>query len=64
MAINKVVSSDRADQWWLTGPNYGLGTAHDALAQAKAAAKRWADTGERPPEGDQATSIPAAALVI
>ena len=46
LAINRVVSLRLPDQWWLTGPNYGLGTAHDSQAEAKAAAQHWADTGE------------------
>ena len=37
-AINRVVSSQLPDKWWLTGPNYGLGTEHDSQADAKAAA--------------------------
>jgi hypothetical protein len=45
LAINKVVSTKRPDEWWLTGPNYGLGTAHSSQAEAKAAAQRWADAG-------------------
>ena len=53
LAINEVARSGLPDQWWLTGPNYGLGTAHDSQAEAKAAAQRWADTGERPDETDE-----------
>lgn len=48
LAINRVVSSELPDKWWLTGPNYGLGTEHDSQAEAKAAAQHWDDTGERP----------------
>lgn len=47
LAINRVVSSQLPDKWWLTGPNYGLGSEHDSQADAKAAAQQWADTGER-----------------
>lgn len=42
------MSREGPDKWWLTGPNYGLGTEHDSEAEAKAAAQHWADTGERP----------------
>jgi hypothetical protein len=42
------VAGGGPDKWWLTGPNYGLGTEHDSQAAAKAAAQRWADTRERP----------------
>jgi hypothetical protein len=52
LAINRVVSKDQPDQWWLTGPNYGLGTAHSSQAQAKSAAQHWADTGERPEQAN------------
>jgi hypothetical protein len=48
LAINKVVSAQRPDQWWLTGPNYGLGTAHGSEAEAMAVAQHWADTWEHP----------------
>lgn len=48
LAINRVMSTGRPDAWWLTGPNYGLGTEHNSQADAKAAAQHWADTGERP----------------
>jgi len=48
LAINRVISTDGPDRWWLTGPTYGLGTEHASQAEAKAAAQRWADTGERP----------------
>lgn len=48
LAINKVASPGQPDKWWLTGPNYGLGTEHESQAEAKAAAQHWADTGERP----------------
>lgn len=48
LAINRVTLKDRPDQWWLTGPNYGAGTAHASEAAAKAAAEHWAQTGERP----------------
>lgn len=34
--------------WWLTGPNYGPGSCHDSLAEAKAVAQHWNVTGERP----------------
>jgi hypothetical protein len=47
LAINRVMTAHRPDKWWLTGPNYGLGTEHDSQAEAKAAAQHWADTGER-----------------
>jgi hypothetical protein len=53
LAINKVVSFGRPDQWWLTGPNYGLGTAHDSRADAKATAQHWADAGERPAQAKE-----------
>lgn len=53
LAINRVVASTgRAERWWLTGPNYGLGTEHESQAEAKAAAQHWADTGERPEQTD------------
>ena len=48
LAINRVVSSELPDKWWLTGRNYGLGTEHESQTEAKAAAQHWADTGERP----------------
>ena len=48
LGINRVMSREGPDKWWLTGPNYGLGTEHDSEAEAKAAAQHWADTGERP----------------
>jgi hypothetical protein len=48
LAVNRVMYSGGPDQLWLTGPNYGPGTAHDSQTNAKAAAQRWADTGERP----------------
>ena len=48
LAINRVLSVGLPDKWWLTGPNYGLGTEHDSQVEAKAAAQHWADTGERP----------------
>lgn len=48
LAINRVMSREGPDRWWLTGPNYGLGTEHGSQAEAKAAAQHWADTGERP----------------
>lgn len=48
LAINRVSSREQSDKWWLTGPNYGLGSKHDSQAEAKAAAQHWADTGERP----------------
>ena len=44
LAINRVVTTGRPDQWWLTGANYGLGTAHDSQAAAQAVAQSWADT--------------------
>jgi hypothetical protein len=47
LAVNRVVSSELPDKWWLTGPNYGLGTEHNSQAEAKAAAQHWDDTGER-----------------
>lgn len=53
LAINKVVSSGLADQWWLTGANYGVGTVHDSKVEAQAAAQRWAETGERPVQADE-----------
>lgn len=55
LAINRVMSREGPDKWWLTGPNYGLGTEHHSQAEAKAAAQHWADTGERP---DQTNSEP------
>ncbi len=55
LAINRVVSSELPDKWWLTGRNYGLGTEHDSQDEAKAAAQRWVETGERP---DQTNSEP------
>jgi hypothetical protein len=48
LAINRVLQMGRPETWWLTGPNYGLGSEHDSQAEAKAAAQLWADTGERP----------------
>lgn len=48
LAINRVVSLGQPDKWWLTGPNYGLGTEHESQDDAKAAAQHWADAGERP----------------
>jgi hypothetical protein len=48
LAIDKVVSTGLPDTWWLTGANYGLGTARDSQDEAKAVAQHWADTGERP----------------
>lgn len=48
LAINKVASKGQPDKWWLTGPNYGLGSEHESQDEAKAAAQHWADTGERP----------------
>jgi hypothetical protein len=56
LAINRVRSTGLPHRWWLTGPNYGLGTEHGSQAEAKAAAQRWADTGTRP---DQITSKPS-----
>jgi hypothetical protein len=53
LAINRVKSTGRPDKWWLTGPNYGLGSEHESQEEAKARAQHWADTGERP---DQMTS--------
>lgn len=55
LAINRVVSAQRPGQWWLTGPNYGHGTAHGSEDEAKAVAQHWADTGERPEPADQET---------
>lgn len=53
LAINRVVASTgRPERWWLTGPNYGLGTEHESQTQAKAAAQHWADTGERRDQTD------------
>jgi hypothetical protein len=52
LAINRVVSEGRPDQWWLTGPNYGLGTTHGSQADAKSAGQHWADTGERLKQAD------------
>jgi hypothetical protein len=49
LAINRVASMGQPDQWWLTGPNYGLGSAHESQDEAKAAAQHWADTGRRTP---------------
>jgi hypothetical protein len=48
LAINKVVSTQGPPQWWLTGPNYGLGTVHSSDAEARTVAQHWADTGEHP----------------
>jgi hypothetical protein len=48
LGINRVRSREGSDKWWLTGPNYALGTEHDSEAEAKAAAQHWADTGDRP----------------
>jgi hypothetical protein len=48
LAINRVMSREGPDKWWLTGQNYGPGTEHSSQAEAKAAAQRWVDTGERP----------------
>jgi hypothetical protein len=53
LAINKVASAQRPTRWWLTGPNYGLGTAHGSEAEAKAAAQHWADTGEHLDQADE-----------
>lgn len=55
LAINKVASAQRSDQWWLTGPNYGLGTAYGSEDEAKVVAQHWADTGERSLRQDHAT---------
>jgi hypothetical protein len=52
LPINRVVYKDRPDKWWLTGPNYRLGTTHDSQAKAKSAAQHWADTGKRPERTD------------
>jgi len=53
LSINRVAASkDRPESWWLTGPNYGLGTEHESQTEAKAAAQHWADTGERPDQTD------------
>lgn len=46
LAINRVLSAQGPTQWWLTGANYGPGTAHGSEAEAKAAAQEWADSGE------------------
>jgi hypothetical protein len=54
LAINRVVSSNGPDKWWLTGANYGLGTEHESEDQAKAAAQDWDDTGERPDQPSSA----------
>ncbi len=43
LAINRVMTTDQPDKWWLTGPNYGLGTEHDSQDEAKAAAQQWAE---------------------
>lgn len=48
LAINRVMSREGAEKWWLTGANYGLGSEHNSQAEAKAAAQHWVDTGERP----------------
>jgi hypothetical protein len=48
LTINRVMSTEGPDKWWLTGPSYGLGTEHESQADAKAAAQHWVDTGERP----------------
>lgn len=55
LQINKVASMGRPDKWWLTGPNYGLGTDHDSQAEAKVAAQHWADAGERPDQINSAS---------
>jgi hypothetical protein len=55
LAINKVASAQGRGQWWLTGPNYGPGTAHGSKAEAKAVAQHWADTGEHPDPADEET---------
>jgi hypothetical protein len=47
LAINRVKRTGQPDTWWLTGPNYGLGSEHESQDEAKAAAQHWADTGER-----------------
>ena len=41
LAINRVMYTGQPDSWWLTGPNYGLGTEHESQDDAKAAAQRW-----------------------
>jgi hypothetical protein len=46
LAINRVMTTGQPDKWWLTGPNYGLGTEHASQDEAKAAAQHWAETGE------------------
>lgn len=46
LSINRVMTAGQPDRWWLTGPNYGLGSAHASQAEAKAAAQLWAETGE------------------
>ncbi len=48
LAINRVMTTGQPDKWWLTGPNYGVGTQHDSQDEAKAAAQHWADSGEHP----------------
>jgi hypothetical protein len=48
LAINRVVHAGRPETWWLTGPNYGMGTEHKSQDEAKAAAQQWADISERP----------------
>lgn len=47
LAINRVMTTGQPDNWWLTGPNYGIGSEHDSQAEAKAAAQHWAETGNR-----------------
>lgn len=47
LAINRVMTTGQPDSWWLTGPNYGIGSEHGSQAEAKAAAQHWAETGNR-----------------
>ncbi|HEX3617366.1 MAG TPA: hypothetical protein VHU61_12555 [Solirubrobacteraceae bacterium] len=47
LAINRVVVTDGPEQWWLTGVAYGPGSVHSSQDEAKAAAQRWVDTGDR-----------------
>lgn len=48
LAINRVITTGKPDTWWLTGANYGPGSAHASIDDAKATAQHWADTGSRP----------------
>lgn len=30
LAINRVMTTGQPEKWWLTGPNYGIGSEHAA----------------------------------